>query len=103
LAYNRNTQFIIRDSFTKAVIAHAALPHVVYPAYEPQTIPLPVTADKLPAAVDVTIGTTRGVRFREEGPWDDRSVSEVLVTCFEYVENRVVARFKPFFSRLCRL
>jgi hypothetical protein len=49
--------------------------------------------------VDVEAGSTRGVRFREDGSWGDRSVNEVLFTCMEYVENRVIARFKPFFNQ----
>jgi len=97
LAYNRNTQFIISDSFTGRVIAHVALPETVYPAYDPQTIQLPITAKEMPAAVDVARSTSGGVRFREDGPWGDRSVQEVLLTCFDYVEQRVIARFKPFF------
>ena len=99
LAYHRNTEIIVADGFTRKVLTHAVLPEIVYPANGSQTIPLTVTAAELPAMVDVKAGSSRGVRFREEGPWGDRTVNEVLVTCFEYVENRVIARFKPFFDQ----
>lgn len=98
LAYHKNTQVLVYDSFTKKLVAHATLAEVVYPTSGPPSIPLPITAAELPAMVDVKLGSTSGVMFREEGPWDDRTVNDVLVTCFEYVERRVVARFKPFFA-----
>src|SRR5947209_1371922 len=35
--------------------------------------------------------------FREDGPWGDRSVLDVIATCLRYVEDSVIIRFKPFF------
>ena len=99
LAYHRNTQLLLSDSFTGKILAYAALPETIYPASGPQTIALPISAADMPAMVDVKVGSTRGVRFREEGPWGERSVIEVLVACMDYVENRVIARFKPFFNQ----
>lgn len=98
LAYRKNIQVLIHDSVSKNLIAHASLPDTVYPGSGSPIIPLAVRASELPERVDVSFGSSGNIRFREEGPWDDRPVSEVLSTCFDYVEQRVVARFTPFFS-----
>lgn len=98
LAYRKDIQVLIHDSASKNFVAHAALPDTVYPATGTPTIPLPIPASQLPERLDVSFGSSGDVRFREEGPWADRPVTEVLSTCFEYVEQRVLARFIPFFS-----
>jgi hypothetical protein len=98
LAYHRNTQITISDIQTGRVIAQVALPETIYLSSGPQTIPLPITADDVRGEVNVKAGSTTGVRFREDGPWSDQPVDHILVTCFEYVEKRVIARFKPFFN-----
>lgn len=98
IGYHKNTRFVISDSVTKVPLVYAANPERLFVWNDVQTIPFPVPAQALPQAIDVSTTSDRGVMFREEGPWADRPVQDVLLTCLEYVEERVVSRFKPFFS-----
>jgi hypothetical protein len=60
-------------------------------------IPLAISpASVIPDARVEAVGTSV-LAFREEGPWSDRPVLEVLATCLRYVEDNVIIRFRPFF------
>lgn len=97
VGYNRNTKFLVSDAATGNTLVYVVNPSTIYLAHGAQTIPLPLRAVELPPKVNVKAQGSRGVGFLEEGPWGERPVQEVLVACLQYVEDRVVARFKPFF------
>ena len=67
-------------------------------AGNPDTIGLPGSPDSMDDNVNMKIAGRSVLTFRDEGPWGDRSVDEILITCLQYVEDRVVPRFKPFFG-----
>ena len=49
--------------------------------------------------VQVQIKGRSVLTFGSEDPWGERPVDEILVTCLQYVEDRVIARFKTFFDK----
>jgi hypothetical protein len=97
-SYHRNARFLVSDGFTGQPLAAVDLKDTVYLAEGAQTIGLPVRASDVPALTNVKAMSTIGVNFLAEGPWGERSVHEILDTCMEHVEHRVIARFKPFFE-----
>jgi hypothetical protein len=69
---------------------------------EVNTISLPIDRSDLPASgegsVNVKVIGTSVIGFRDDGPWGESPVGEVLINLLEYVDNSVVASFKPFFD-----
>jgi hypothetical protein len=63
------------------------------------TVPLRCDPDLVDDNVRVQIKGRSVLTFRSVNPWADRPVDEILTTCLQHVEDRVIARFKPFFRR----
>jgi hypothetical protein len=95
LCYFKNVQISIprRDGST----LRFALPRTIY-ADQPQMIDLPGPLNSFDDYLQIQAGGTSQLVFRDAGPWSERPVDEVLVACLEYVKDRVVPRFKPFFT-----
>lgn len=62
------------------------------------TVPLSGDPASIEDNVQMEIKGRSALSFHSTDPWSERSVDKVLVTCLEYVEDRVIARFKPFFN-----
>ena len=94
--YDRNVRFVVHanDGAVHTVTIEGRI-H----AGQPATIPLRIHPSRLVPKVKVQTEGTGVIAFQEGGPWDERPVSDVLVSCLQYIEERVIARFKPFFSQ----
>jgi len=95
LCYHRNVQLLIPRKDGSGV--YVKLPRNVY-AGDPGTVPLPGPPSAVEDPVAIKIMGKSVLTFREDGPWVDRSVEDVLDTCLRYVEDRVIPRFVPFFK-----
>lgn len=73
------------------------LPKTIY-AGQPDTVPLPGPVSSMADNMDVKIKGRTNFNLRIEGRLGERPAQEILVACLQYVEDRVVPRFKPFFS-----
>jgi hypothetical protein len=62
-----------------------------------EIVPLVIPPDAAEGGVQMEVKGTHSLIFRDEGPWGDRPVSEILIACSKYVEEHVIPRFKPFF------
>jgi hypothetical protein len=96
--YHRNTSFRVLETSTRRALASVTIPETLYLSQGAQTIPLPFPASDMPSEVKVQAAGSTGIAFLEDGPWGDRKVNDVLVSCLDYVERGVVARFMPFFN-----
>jgi hypothetical protein len=95
LAYNRNAGFRIHgnDGTILEVSCHE-------PLYlgEPQTITLPIKPATVTPSARVEASGTFALSLREEGSWNDLSITHVLQLCFDHVETKVISKLKPFFE-----
>lgn len=95
LAYNRNAGFRIHgnDGSILVVACHE-------PLYlgEPQTITLPIKPTTVIPSARVEASGTFALSLREEGSWNDLSITQVLQLCFDHVEKKVISKLKPFFE-----
>jgi hypothetical protein len=92
--YSKNTRFAIHTNEGKVLYVTSDRPLFGEGFDE---IPLAISpASVIPDARAEAVGTTV-LAFREEGPWSDRPVLDVLASCLRYVEDKVIIRFRPFF------
>lgn len=91
--YSRNTRFAI----------HADDGAVVYVTSDQplfgegfNSIPLPIEPSRIGPSARVQAMGTSVLAFRDEGPWRDRSVVDVVGGCLRHVED-VLRMFQPFF------
>lgn len=92
--YSKNTRFAIHTNEGKVLYVTSDRPLFGEGFDE---IPLAISpASVIPDARVEAVGTTV-LAFRDDGPWGDRSVLDVLATCLRYVEDNVIIRFRPFF------
>jgi len=65
---------------------------------EVQTLMVPVPSVLIGQSARVEVTGTLVINFREEGPWRDLHVIDVLDRCFRHIETKVIAKLKPFFE-----
>lgn len=93
--FSKNTQLDIHDEAAGG-IHHVAVPRL-HKRDGPDIIPVPVPRGPIGASYRVETRGTAVLAFRDDGPWDERSVSEVLHACLTYIDDHVVERLAPFF------
>lgn len=95
--YHRDAQFRISRPDGRPVL-YFGLPRSAF-MDGPKVVDLPLTPSEVDGELKVEAGGTKTVCFLEPGPWGERPVNEVLVACLDYVEKRVVPRFKPLLDQ----
>jgi hypothetical protein len=64
----------------------------------PSIIPVPLPPRLMHPSVRIEARGRAVIAFRDtRGPWGDRTVGQVLLTCLTHLEERVIPRFRPFF------
>jgi hypothetical protein len=96
LCYNRNIELLIPLKNGTSLLVK--LGHDLV-ATQPETVQLPVYPSVIDDNVKVQIKGTGVIALRDDGALAERPIREVLITCLQYVEDRVIPSFKPFFSQ----
>ena len=91
--FSRNTRFAIHLKDGRVVFITAGRP-LFGDAFD--EIPLPFPPSLLNEQTRVESVGTGVLAFREEGPWRDRPVVDVVESCLRYVED-AIGTFRPFF------
>jgi hypothetical protein len=92
--YSKNTRFAIHTNEGKVLYVTSDRP-LFGEGFDEIPLAIP-PASVIPDARVEAVGTTV-LAFREDGPWSDRAVLDVLTTCVRYVEDSVIMKFRPFF------
>jgi hypothetical protein len=92
--YSKNSRFAIHTNDGRVLYVTSDQP-LHSEGFE--AIPLAIPASSILPQARVQAAGTAVIVFREEGPWNDRPVLEIMSTCLRYVEESVVGRFKQFF------
>ncbi len=64
-----------------------------------QTFNIPVPSSLVGHSAGVEATGTFVIIFRDEGPWGELHVADVLHRCFDHIEKNVIAKIKPFFEQ----
>jgi hypothetical protein len=95
--YSRNTRFAIHSN--NGTVEYVTVDRFLYGEGGPEIIPLSVKPSAIQPSARVEAMGTGVLAFRDgDGPWGERAVGDVILTCLRYVEDSVVARFRPFFG-----
>jgi hypothetical protein len=62
------------------------------------TFDVPVPAALIGPSARVEASGNFVITFRDEGPWGDLHVTDVLHRCFDHIETKVIANLKRFFE-----
>jgi hypothetical protein len=63
-----------------------------------ETVPLQCDPDLVADDMTVHVSGRTVLMLRSQESWADRPVDQLLVTCLQHVEDRVIPKFKPFFA-----
>ncbi len=63
-----------------------------------QTIPLDFSPSLIADGVKLEVSGLSSLFFQGTDSWANRTVDEILNACLQYVEDRVIPSFKPFFK-----
>jgi hypothetical protein len=91
---NKNVELLVPLRNGSAL--HIKLPQILY-ADQVTPVMLPGDPSLIEDNVQVQIRGRSSVNFRSTDQWAERSVDELLVTCLQYVEDRIIPSFKPYF------
>jgi hypothetical protein len=94
--FSKNTQLDIFDEDAGGVWT-VQVPRL-HKEIGPQTIPVPVPVGPVGKSIRVDTSGRAVLAFRDDGPWDERPVTEVLQACLTYIDDRVIGGLKPFFK-----
>jgi hypothetical protein len=96
IGYQRNVEIQIPTRTSSTIVVR--LPERFYIG-DVETVSLP--GDPSLIEDNVTVHTTgRGMLcLRSTEPWADRPIDELMIACLNYVRDRLVPQFKPFFKQ----
>ena len=62
------------------------------------TLNVPVPSVLIGHTARVEASGTFVITLRNEGPWEDLHVTDLLQRCFDHIETKVIAKLKRFFE-----
>jgi len=92
--YSTNTRFAVSTNDGRVVLVTSDQPMF---GEGSQSIPLAIPPASVTPQARVEAAGNAVIAFRDDGPWGDRSVVDVLSTCLRYVRDDVVRQFTRFF------
>jgi hypothetical protein len=95
--FSRNTRFAIHTNDGEVLYIRIDRP-LFGEGFD--AIPLDIAPSRVAPSARVEAMGTSVMVFRDEGPWRDRSVVDVMDSCLRYVEDTVIRQFRPFFPRV---
>lgn len=95
VAYNRGADFQVYCNNGDVVQVRVDKPQYFGSV---QTFTLPIDKRLLQPSARVKASGTSVLTFRADSDWDDLPVRQVLASCFDYVETKVIARLRSFFE-----
>jgi hypothetical protein len=95
--FSKNTRLDIHDPGAGGIY-HVSVPKL-HKGDGPDIIMMPVPSGPVGQSIRVDTKGTAVLAFNDDGPWEERPVSEVLHACMNYVEDGVIRKLKPFFRQ----
>ena len=97
LAYNRDATFEVHCNNGAVIQLRADKPQYFG---DLQTFTLPIDKRLLKPSAHIRASGTSILTFREESDWDDMPVRQLLASCFDYIERKVLAELRRFFGEV---
>jgi hypothetical protein len=95
LPHNINATFIVHCNNGMVVDVQANKPLYLG---DSQTFDLPIDKRLIEPSARIQSSGTLVLTFQEESDWDDIPVIQILRTCFDHIETKVIPKLKPFFE-----
>jgi hypothetical protein len=92
--FSANTEFLIHTNDGRLLHVRSDQPMF---GEQWQSIPLSIPPATVRGGARVEAKGRTVIAFRDEGPWGDRSVVDVVNTCLHYVSDDVIRKFTRFF------